>query len=198
MKRYMILLVIILAALLVVGPVFAERKGEGAGQGKGRKTERVEKATDEEVEEAEDLEAAGPRLHRPRRGEMRHPGPPSWGQGGEMEAGRRQPDTFLKSIEQEITNLKDKQGQFIAELKAIHQLAVQEKATKTAERLKRLIEKRQKKFEKDLQGLKQRRERLKNMLERRTLGRGAEVRNRERFRREGEKGEPQHRRPGQP
>ncbi|GAF75325.1 unnamed protein product, partial [marine sediment metagenome] len=65
--------------------------------------------------------------------------------------------------EEQIEKLKQKHQESIGELKAIRELAVKEKAKKTAARLEKLIAKRQQEFEETLQALEQRRQRFERV-----------------------------------
>lgn len=166
MKRYLIATVIVLVALLVIWPTFAQAKGSSKGksayaEGSSRGRGRTEQSNVEEPEGSgggTQVQGRGPRppgSYRDRK----------WPRRTEGE------EQYLKTINQNIASFKKRKGQFIAELKAIHELALQERASKTAERLEQLVAKQQKKFEKELQKLQQRRERLQKMFQDRRRGR---------------------------
>jgi len=67
-------------------------------------------------------------------------------------------------FEEQISKMKAEHEEFIGELKAIRELAVKEKAKKTVERLDKLIEKHQEKYDENLDQLRQRRNRLERTL----------------------------------
>lgn len=168
MKRYLIPTVIVLAALLVIWPTFAQAKGSSKGKsacpesgsrGRGRT----------EQSNVEEPEGSAPGTQVQER-EQRPPGPPGSYRDRKWPRRAEGKERYLKSVDRDITNFKEKKGQFIAELKAIHELALQERASKTAERLERLVAKQQKKFEKELQKLQQKRERIQKMFQERTRG----------------------------
>lgn len=66
----------------------------------------------------------------------------------------------LKAYDAQIAKLRAEHEELIGELKAIHGLAVKEKAEETTKRLENLIADRQKEFKDRLQQLEQRRQRL--------------------------------------
>jgi peroxiredoxin len=81
---------------------------------------------------------------------------------------------MTERFEEQISKMKAEHEEFIGELKAIRELAVKEKAKNTAERLDKLIEKHQKKYEENLAQLEQRRKRLERTLRQRPLRPGTE------------------------
>lgn len=77
-------------------------------------------------------------------------------------------------FDEQITQMKTEHEEFIGELKAIRELAAKEKAKNTVERLDKLIEKNQKKFDENMAQLEQRRKRLERTLRERPQRPGAE------------------------
>lgn len=69
----------------------------------------------------------------------------------------------VRMLERQIGIIKSRQDKNLAELQAIHEIAIEEKATKTAQQLAGLIEKRQKDYSTRLTALE---ERLKTIRER--------------------------------
>ncbi|MHC4521371.1 MAG: redoxin domain-containing protein [Planctomycetota bacterium] len=86
----------------------------------------------------------------PREGDPRRPGPP-----GERQAAR---------IRQQIGELKANHEALIAELRAIHAAAVNEKAPETAGKVEKLIDKRQKTFQTRMQQLERLQERVQQAM----------------------------------
>ena len=160
LSAIVILLTCVLAVLVAAEAVFAQ----GKGKGRGRKAEQESKTVEQAPQGPAEPNRARPR----RRGPMR---PEALAEEGDRIRQRRS-EQLLKPIKQDITDLKEGRGQFIAELKAIHALAVKEKAAKTARQLEQLIAKQQKRFDKDLGKLEQRRERLKTMFQERAERKG--------------------------
>jgi peroxiredoxin len=74
---------------------------------------------------------------------------------------------MTERFEEQITQMKAEHEEFIGELKAIRDLAVKEKAKNTVERLDKLIQKNQKKFDENMAQLEQRRKRLERTLRQR-------------------------------
>ena len=73
----------------------------------------------------------------------------------------------LKRLDEQIKDRRGRHNSFIGELKAIKKLALQEKASKTAERLQELIDKHTSLFNEEVQKLEERRDRIKELAEKR-------------------------------
>jgi peroxiredoxin len=69
----------------------------------------------------------------------------------------------LAALQARIASLKSEHEKLVEELKAIHQLAMEEKATQTADRLKDLITERRREFDQRLQSLERRHKRLQRI-----------------------------------
>lgn len=146
MKKYLSTLVVCLAILAVALPVLAQERGEGRGGGRrGLSAEqraslrqRWQNMSEEERQEA--------------RNRLRQ----------RLES--RQPDmdhkAALNELEQQMETLRAEHDRFIGQLREIHQLAVKEKATQTAQRLEKLIAQRQEEFAEKMRGMEQRHRRL--------------------------------------
>lgn len=152
MNRGLLIGAVVAALAILVGVTVGEEKEKAAPGPKAA-------APEAQVRGEARREVERPRLREPN--EARPGGP-----GAGLQRGRDQ-EAYLGAIDQEIKGLKDRRGQFIAELKAIHAIALQEKAKKTAEKLEQLIAKQQESLDKDVGKLEQRRQSLKE-----TLGRG--------------------------
>ncbi len=168
MKRYLILTVTVLVILVGTSGLYAQgqagrmERGEGAGGqrqgGMMRYTERLQAAITAietqvaKLKENMEAQAAMPRFRRTEEG----------GEGPSQEEitkmreqrmkMREQQQSAVASIEQQLMILKGNQLQTeheesIAELEAVHKLAMEEKAEKTAKHIQDMIAKRNKAFQ---------------------------------------------------
>ena len=71
----------------------------------------------------------------------------------------------LRKLDEQIEEKRGFHNNFVGELKAIKELAVQEKAEKTAKRLQELIDKSTGQFDKDVEKLEQKRARIREQIE---------------------------------
>lgn len=165
MKKYVISIVSILVALVVISVSFAppagtESRRSGRGSGRRRWMTREEQlkviaTVQEELAKMksglESFPAAGGRqrwqgLSEEERNELR----------GKFRKIREERQQSIAVIEEQIAKLKGerhlraKHEESISKLKAIHQLAVKEKATETAASIEKLIAEQQKEFEESL------------------------------------------------
>lgn len=159
MKRYLILTVVAVMVLSLACPALGQREARerrSSGQGRGRSQNLSE-------EERARLRERMPRMSEEEREQFRrqmrdrlNTGRPGVGREGQKRMAER--------FEEQIAEMKKKHQEAIGELKAIRELALKEKAKKTAARLDKLIAKHEEKFEKELAQVEQRRERIERML----------------------------------
>jgi len=71
----------------------------------------------------------------------------------------------LRKLDKQLEESHGRHNRFVGELKAIKELALQEKAEKTAERLQELIDKSTGRFNEDIMKLEQRRDRIREQVE---------------------------------
>jgi len=168
MKKYLISTVAVLVVLAGASGLYAQGQAGGMGRGEGaggqmqggmmRYTERLQAAITEietqvaKLKENMKAQAAMPRSRRTEEGgEM-----PSQEEMAKMREQRmkmrEQQQVAVAAIEQQLMILKGNQLQTeheesIAELEAVHKLAMEEKAEKTAKRIQDMIAKRNKAFE---------------------------------------------------
>ena len=71
----------------------------------------------------------------------------------------------LRKLDKQFEESHGRHNRFVGELKAIKELALQEKAEKTAERLQELIDKSTGRFNEDVRKLEQRRDRIREQVE---------------------------------
>jgi len=157
MKRYIISTVVVLAVLAVAWVAFGQQEEwrQRMAQYRQRQMEAIEAIQ----AQAGKLKAAmeAPRFDRSRWQEMSEEERTQLREKfGKMREERQQ---ALAAIERQVTILKGRRQldteheESIAELQAIHAVAVNEKAEKTAKRLEELIAKRNKEFEDSMQKL---------------------------------------------
>jgi peroxiredoxin len=146
MKEYLSTLVVCLAILAVALPVRGQQR-EGARSRRLRNLSPEERAK---------LRERWQNMSEEERQEARN-------QLRQRFASRR-PDTDLKAaltqLEQQMETLRTQHEQLIAQLREIHQLAVKEEATQTAQRVEKLITDRQEEFANEIRGMEQRQRRL--------------------------------------
>ena len=149
MKRYLILTTVATMVLLLVWPAIGQqtdRENRGILSPEERTKLRERWTTMSEEERQEFRKQMRDRMGAPR---------PAMDREGRM--------GMTERFEEQTSQMRTEHEEFIGELKAIRELAVKEKAKKTVERLDKLIEKHQKKFDDNLAQLTQRRERLERM-----------------------------------
>jgi len=71
----------------------------------------------------------------------------------------------LRKLDEQIEAKRGRHNEFVGELKAIKELALQEKAEKTAERIQKLIDKHTGLFNEDIRKLEQRRDRIREQAQ---------------------------------
>lgn len=71
----------------------------------------------------------------------------------------------LRKLDEQLEEKRGRHNGFVGELKAIKELALQEKAEKTAERLQELIDKSTGRFNEDVRKLETRRDRIREQVE---------------------------------
>ncbi len=81
---------------------------------------------------------------------------------------------ITERFEEQIAKIRAEHEEFIGELKAIRELATKEKAKKTVERLDKLIEKHEKKYQENVAQINQRRQRMERLMGDRTRPPGRE------------------------
>ncbi|RKY12393.1 MAG: hypothetical protein DRP65_01450 [Planctomycetota bacterium] len=172
MRRCTVLIVVLLFAMVSLGTALAkEEKLKGKGKAKSPVPVKLETGkTPEEFGRRGWFGGteAGTRRRRDREGMVR----------GMMHAGQ------LKRLDEQIKDRRGRHNSFIGELKAIKKLALQEKASKTAERLQELIDKHTSLFNEEVQKLEERRDRIKELAEKRAKER---LKRKERLMERGEK-----------
>lgn len=77
----------------------------------------------------------------------------------------------LRKLDKQLEESRGRHNRFVGELKAIKELALQEKAEKTAKRLQELIDKSTGRFDEDVRKLEQRRDRIREQVEKQAKGR---------------------------
>ncbi len=168
MKKYLISAIAVLVVFAVTVGMYAQAQAAGgAGEGQGsqrqmqggmmRYTERLQAAITEietqvaKLKENMKAQAAMPRFRRDEEGER-----PSEEEMAKMREQRmkmqEQREAAVEAIEQQLMILKGRQVQTehneaIAELEAVHKLAMEEKAEKTAKYIQDMIAKRSKAFQ---------------------------------------------------
>ena len=150
MKRYLILTTVAAMVLLLVWPAIGQQtdranRGILSPEERDKLRERWPKMSEEERQEFR--KQMRDRIGTPR---------PAVGREGRTRMAER--------FEEQTSQMRTEHEEFIGELKDIRELAVKEKAKKTVERLDKLIEKHQKKYDENLAQLKQRRQRLDRMM----------------------------------
>ena len=90
---------------------------------------------------------------------------PAREQGPAAERQGRMQTQLVQRLRQQIDDLKAGHNDLIAELRAIHKMAVKEKATETSKHVEQLISKRQETFRDKLRGLEQQQQRLQRALQ---------------------------------
>ena len=150
MKKYLLLSVVAGVVLLLVWPAIGQqtdRENRGILSPEERTKLRERWTTMSEEERQEFRKQMRERMGAPR---------PAMGREGRTRMTER--------FEDQTSQMRAEHEEFVGELKAIRELAVKEKAGKTVERLDKLIEKHQKKYEENLAQLEQRRKRLERTL----------------------------------
>jgi len=153
MRRYVVSIAVLLMVMTAAGTASAQegkQKGKGKSksplsvQPRGRKTPeelgRRKRVVGTEAEEK----------HRRQREEMAR---------GMLH--REQ----LRKLDKQLEQRRGEHERFVGELKAIKELALQEKAAKTAERLQRLIDIRTSLFNEDIRKLEARRDNIQEQVE---------------------------------
>ncbi len=152
MNRLLISIIIVSMALVMTVVAF----GQGQDGGSVRSREGRRQLQNLSPEERDGLRGRWQDMSERERKEFRARMRERFESGGQdIERGGQ-----LKAYESQVEKLRAEHKESIEELKAIHDLAVEEKAKKTAKRLEKLIAKHQKEFRDRLQQLEQRRQRL--------------------------------------
>ena len=150
MKKYLISIIIAAMVLLLAWPVLgqqAERENRGILSPEERAKLRERWTTMSEEEREQFRNQMRERMGTPR---------PGTGREGQMRMTER--------FEEQISKMRAEHQEFVGELKAIRELAVQEKAKKTVERLDKLIEKHEKQYQENVAQINQRRQRMEKMM----------------------------------
>lgn len=146
MKKYLSTLVVCLAILAVALPVHGQQR-EGA---RGRRLRNLS------PEERAKLRERWQNMSEEERQEARN--------RLRQRLASRRPDTegkvALRKLEQQMETLRTQHEQLIGQLREIHQLAVKEEATQTAQRLEKLITQRQEELAKKMRDMERRQRRL--------------------------------------
>jgi peroxiredoxin/gas vesicle protein len=150
MKRYLILTTVAAMVLLLVWPAIGqqtdrENRGILSPEERAKLRERWTTMSEEERQE----------FRKQMRDRMGTPRPA---------VGREDRTRMTERFKEQTSQMREEHEEFIGELKAIRDMAVKEKAKKTVERLDKLIEKHQKKFDENMAQLAQRRQRLDRMM----------------------------------
>jgi len=162
MKRYLLLSVVAGMVLLLAWPA----PGQQEGRERIRPTEGREGRgmfRDLSPEERAKLRERWPTMTEEEREQFRNQMRERMG-APRPATGREGRTRMTDRFEQQTSQMRAEHEEFIGELKAIRELAVKEKAKKTVERLEKLIEKHQKKYDENLAQLEQRRQRLERMM----------------------------------
>jgi len=159
-----ILLVVVVTGITAFGPVLRSSIATEGGQDDTKQpvlrsslaTEGGSPSPSREIQKEPQVNLPGVRVRAPRR-QAETPEP-------------LRPVSREAEIEQELTalqariaTLKSEHTKLVEELEAIHQLAVEEKATQTADRLKDLMTERRREFDERLQSLERRHKRLQRI-----------------------------------
>ena len=160
MKRYLLLTTIVMMVLVLILPVIGQQtdranRGIMSPEERAKLRERWTTMSEEERQEFR-------KQMRERMGATR-PAMPREGQMG-----------MTERFKEQTSQIRAEHEEFIGELNAIREVAVQEKAKKTVEQLDKLIEKHQKKYEDNMTQLRQRRQRLERMMRDRDRTPGAD------------------------
>ena len=155
MRRCTVLIVVLLFAMVSLGTALAEKE-KAKGEGKAKSPLSVKPTSLRAPEEFRRRGRFGstevdPRRQRDREGMAR----------GMMHAEQ------LKRLDEQIEGRRERHNSFIGELKAIKELALQEKASKTAERLQELIDKHTGLFNEEVKKLEERRDRIREQAKKR-------------------------------
>lgn len=153
MKRYLILTTVAAMVLLLAWPAFGQQTGR-----QGRGTNQILSP-----EERAELREKWPTMSQEEREQFRNKMRQRIGSGRPPTAPTMPSGPSPRMFEGQIEKLKQKHQETINELNAIRELAVKEKATKTAARLKKLVNKHQKEYEDTIKTMEQRRERFETM-----------------------------------
>ncbi len=159
MRRYVVSIAVLLMVMTAAGTALAQEKKE-KGKGKSRSPLLVQprgRKTPEELGRRKRVDGAEAGAeHRSRREGMAR---------GMLH--REQ----LRKLDKQLEQRRSKYESFVGELKAIKELALQEKAAKTAERLQKLIDTRTGLFNEDVRKLETRRDNIRERVEKQAEGR---------------------------
>ena len=151
MRRYVVSIAVLLLVMMAVGTVPAK---DEKGKGKAKSPLSVQPGARKKPEELGRRKRIG-------------------GTEAETERRRDREQTArgmlhaeqLRKLDKQLEEKRDQHDKFIGELKTIKELALQEKAEKTAERLQGLIDKHMGLFNEDVRKLEQRRDRIREQAE---------------------------------
>lgn len=154
MRRYVVSIAVLLLVMMAVGTVPAKNE-KPKGNGKAKKSplsvQPETRKTPEELGRRKRIGSAEAEAERRRDREQTA--------RGMLHAEQ------LRKLDDQIEEERGRHNRFVGELKAIKELALQEKAKKTAERLQELIDKSTGRFNEDVRKLEQRRDRIREQVE---------------------------------
>jgi hypothetical protein len=153
MRRCTVSIAILLLAMMSLGTALAEEE-KPKGKGKVKSPILVDPAAEKTPEELGRRKRIGSAEAKAERRKNRE----------EMARGMLHAEQ-LRKLDDQIEEKRGQHDKFIGELKAIKELALQEKAEKTAERLQGLIDKHTGLFNEDVRKLEQRRDRIREQAE---------------------------------
>ncbi len=158
MKRYLMLTVVAVMVLSLALPALGQREARD----RRRPVEGRGRFQNLSAEERAKMRERWPRMSEEERQQFRNQMRESFvsGRPGMDREGQRR---MSERLEQQVAELRAAHEESVGELKAIRELALKEKAKKTAARLDKLIAKHEEEFEKELAQLEQRRERFERM-----------------------------------
>ena len=171
MKRFLVLMLVFGLLVSLYGPARADEKETG-GEEKGA-VEKVQEAKEGSVprkaEQIRGRRGTGERRNFPMRPGMGREMPPGLDMEGRQ--GREMPrmgfEQRIDAMNRQIEQRKKEHEDFVQELRAIQEIAKEEKAKKTAKHLETLIAKREKAFNKSIVQIKKRQEAMQKQMMRR-------------------------------
>ena len=167
MRRYVVSIAVLLLVMMAVGTVPAkDEKSKGKGEAKKSplSVQPGARKSPEELGRRKRIGSAEAEAERLRNREK-------------MARGMLHAEQ-LRKFDDQIEDKRGRHNRFVGELKAIKELALQEKAEKTAKRLQELIDKSTGQFNEDVRKLEQRRDRIREQVEKQAKER---LRHRERL-----------------
>jgi len=151
MRKSIVSIVVLLLAMMALGPAQAKNE-KPKGKDKAKPPLPVQPAAEKKPGEL------GRRKRVPGAETARRKGREQMG-WGMMHAEQ------LRKLDGQIEARRNRHNEFIGELKAIKELALQEKAEKTAERIQKLLDKHAGLFNEEIRKLEQRRDRIREQAQ---------------------------------